>query len=151
VSCRPTRNDDYVTRDHSLRTQYSSPSIEQCTCTCTQRDAPANSLMHERLNVLTFSFKTAPTIRVSTRHSKVSSHHTIHFTRPVDRGERGKFSRAPQHLGARHHSRILKRVFQSPDGFFLTSNMHKIHFLPGLRPGPGWGSLRRSLRPIVVR
>jgi len=29
-----------------------------------------------------------------------------------------------------------------PDGFFLTSNVHKIHFRPGLHPGPRWGSLQ---------
>ena len=70
--------------------------------------------------------------------------------------------------GPCHHSKILQRtpfaVFLS-DGkapqmswgpgklsplpplrwlFFLTSNMHKIHFWPGLCPGPCWGSLRRS-------
>jgi len=27
-----------------------------------------------------------------------------------------------------------------PDGFLLTSNMHKIHFRPGLCPRPCWGS-----------
>jgi len=36
-----------------------------------------------------------------------------------------------------------------PDGFFLTSNMHKIHFRPGLRPVPPLGSLRRYPRPLV--
>jgi len=33
-----------------------------------------------------------------------------------------------------------------PDGFFLTSNMHKIHFRP---PEPRWGSLRHSPIPLV--
>ena len=27
--------------------------------------------------------------------------------------------------------------------------MHQNRFLPGLRPGPRWGSLRRSPRPLV--
>ena len=36
-----------------------------------------------------------------------------------------------------------------PGGFFMTKNMHKIHFRPGLRPGPRWGSLQRSPEPLV--
>ena len=38
-----------------------------------------------------------------------------------------------------------------PDGFFLTLNVHKIHFQPGLCPGPRWGSLRRlNTGPICL-
>jgi len=36
-----------------------------------------------------------------------------------------------------------------PGGIFLTSNMHEIHFRPGLRPGPRCGSLRRFPGPLV--
>jgi len=39
---------------------------------------------------------------------------------------------------------ILKKVFQ------MTSNVHKIHFRPGLRPGPLWGSLWRLYMLIKV-
>jgi len=37
-----------------------------------------------------------------------------------------------------------------PDGFFLTSNVHKIHFRLGLCPGPLWGSLRRLYMLVKV-
>jgi len=37
-----------------------------------------------------------------------------------------------------------------PDGFFLTSNVHKIHFWPGLRTGPRWVSLRHLYMLIKV-
>jgi len=58
-------------------------------------------------------------------------------------GKGGKFFRAPQRLGASpSHKNTEKGV---PDGFFLTSNMHKSTF--GLRPGPRCGSLRRSPDP----
>jgi len=63
---------------------------------------------------------------------------------PVDRGGKmGKFSRAPRRLGV-----PFKNTEKSvPDGFFLASNMHKIHFWQGLRSGPHWGaSVSRSRR-----
>jgi len=47
------------------------------------------------------------------------------MNRPVERGERGKFSRDPQRLGASPSLKNTKKGV--PDGFFLTSNMHKIH------------------------
>jgi len=50
------------------------------------------------------------------------------------RGKGGKFSRAPRRLGALPSLKNTENVV--PDGFFLTLNMHKIHFRPGLRPGP---------------
>jgi len=37
-----------------------------------------------------------------------------------------------------------------PDGFFLTSNVHKIHFRPGLCPRHWWVSLRRLYMLIKV-
>jgi len=36
------------------------------------------------------------------------------------------------------------------DVFFLTSNMHKIHFQPGLCPGPHWVSLQRLYMLVKV-
>ena len=63
--------------------------------------------------------------------------------RPV---ERGKFSRALRRLGA-----SLKNTETGvPDGFFLNSSMHKIHFW---RPGPHWGELTVLLQTpsLIVR
>jgi len=34
-----------------------------------------------------------------------------------------------------------------PDVFFFKLKMHQNRFRPGLRPGPRWGSSRRSPRP----
>jgi len=31
----------------------------------------------------------------------------------------------------------------------MTNKMHQIHFRPRVRPGPRWGSSRRSRRPLV--
>jgi len=62
-------------------------------------------------------------------------------------GGRGKFSRAPRRLGAPPSLKNTEKGV--PYGFFLTSNMHKIHFRPGLRPWPRWGSLRCSPRLLV--
>jgi len=33
----------------------------------------------------------------------------------------------------------------------LASKLYKIQFRPGLRPGPRWGSLRRSPNPLVPK
>jgi len=50
-------------------------------------------------------------------------------------GKGGKFSRALRRYWVALPS--LKNTENCvPDGFFLTSNMHKIHFRPGLCPGP---------------
>jgi len=53
------------------------------------------------------------------------------------RGE-GEFSQAPRRLGAPISLKNTEKGV--PDGFFLTSNMHKIHFHPGLGPGLLWGA-----------
>ena len=57
--------------------------------------------------------------------------------RPVKRG-RGKFSRAPRHLGGPASAQHTEKSV--PDVVFLASNMRKIHFRPGLCPGPRWGA-----------
>jgi len=73
---------------------------------------------------------------------------TPSFIRPVERGEgRGKFSRAPRHLGAPPSLKNTEKGVTN--GFFLTSNMHKIHFW---RPGSGPDLSRRAYdapRPLV--
>ena len=71
-------------------------------------------------------------------------HSRLGLDRPVERGERGGGSFPGLHdvWGARqcgrHRSKILKKVFQT--AFFLTSNMHKIHFRPGTPLGSLWCS-----------
>jgi len=66
---------------------------------------------------------------------------------PSRGGERGERFPGPRRFGA---SPSLKNTEKGvSDGFSLTSNMHKIHFRPGLRPGARWKSLRRSPRPLV--
>ena len=46
----------------------------------------------------------------------------------------GGFFRAPRRLGG---PPLLGNTEKDvPDNFFLTSNMHKIHFRSGLHPGP---------------
>jgi len=73
-------------------------------------------------------------------------------TRPVERGERGKFSRAPRRFFGGWGAPSLKNTEKGvPYGFFLTSNMHKIHFRPGLSaPDPaGAAYIRRSHRSLV--
>jgi len=59
--------------------------------------------------------------------------------RPVERGrERGSFP-GPRDVWGPCRLPSLKNTEKSvPDGFFLTSNMHKIHFPARLRPGPRW-------------
>ena len=70
------------------------------------------------------------------------------YTGPSRGKERGKSFPGPSDVWAAPPSlRDTENGF--PDGFFLTSNMHKIYFRPGrpgLRPGPRWESLRRSPR-----
>ena len=51
--------------------------------------------------------------------------------KPVERGEgRGEVFPGPATFGGRHRSKTLKNGV--PDGFFLTWNVHKIHFRPPL-------------------
>ena len=69
--------------------------------------------------------------------------------RPVERGEWGESFPGPRDVWGAPPS--LKNTENGvPDGFFLTSNMHKIHFRPGLCPGPRWRNLRRSPGPLVT-
>jgi len=72
----------------------------------------------------------------------------LEHIRPVDRGEMGEVFPGPATFGGplRRSKNTEKDV---PDGFFLTSNMHKIYFRPGLRPGPRLGSLQYSPRRLV--
>ena len=57
---------------------------------------------------------------------------------------RGSFPGPRDVWGARQCLKILEKGV--PDDVFLTSNMHKIHFRPGLRPAPDpTGSLLCSL------
>ena len=49
---------------------------------------------------------------------------------PIEKGEMGKFSWALRRLGARPSLRNTEKIV--PNGFFLTYNIHKIHFRPGL-------------------
>ena len=63
-----------------------------------------------------------------------------------DGGIEGKVSRAPPFGGPHHRSKILKKGV--PYRFFLTSNMHKIHFWLGQSLGPRWESLRCSPRHL---
>ena len=42
---------------------------------------------------------------------------------------------------------LLKMRFAVQKGVFLTLKYGKTRWRPGLRPGPRWGSLRRSSRP----
>ena len=60
--------------------------------------------------------------------------------RPVERGDEreGKFSRAPLRLVSPPSLKNTEKGV--PDGFFLTSNIHKIHFWPGLCPDPARGA-----------
>ena len=66
------------------------------------------------------------------------------YTGPSRGGEEGKFSRAPWCLRPRHRSN--KGVL---DGFFLASNMHKIHFRPWLRHRTLLGELTTFPGPII--
>ena len=66
---------------------------------------------------------------------------------PSSGGKGGKFSRAPQCLGAPPSLKNTEKGV--PDGFFLTSNMHNTHFRPRLCPRPCWGSLQCSPRPLA--
>ena len=57
---------------------------------------------------------------------------------PSRRGERGKFSRPATFGGG---ALTLKNTEKGvPDGFFLTSYMHKIHLWSGLCPDPARGA-----------
>jgi len=69
--------------------------------------------------------------------------------RPIERGggERGKVFPGPATFGGPPSLKNTEKGV--PGGLFLTWNMHKTHFWPQLRPGPRWGSLWRSTRPIV--
>ena len=64
----------------------------------------------------------------SCSHSSSNSRVTVIVARPVERGGKGESFPGPTTYGdwgLRHCSKILKSV---PDAFFLTSNIHKIHF-----------------------
>jgi len=59
-------------------------------------------------------------------------------TGPSRRGK-GKFSQVPRCLEAPSYgSKLLTSDKGVSDGFFLTSNIHEIHFPAGLRSGPRW-------------
>jgi len=65
------------------------------------------------------------------------AHHTLHLTakQAVDEGERVEsFSRSHDVVGALPSLKNTEKGV--PDGFFLISNVHKIHFWLGLCPGP---------------
>jgi len=60
--------------------------------------------------------------------------------RPVERGKEEKVFPGPATFGGpRHRSKILTEK-GVPDGFILTSNMHKIQFRPRLCPNPAEGA-----------
>ena len=68
--------------------------------------------------------------------------------RSFKRGERRESFPGPRDVWGAPSS--LKNTEKAvPDGFFLTSNMHKIHFRPGLCPEPRWESLQCSPIPLV--
>jgi len=58
--------------------------------------------------------------------------------RPVEKGGKGGSFPWPRDVWG---PPSLKNTENGvPDGFFLTQNMHKIYFRPGLCPGPRWGA-----------
>ena len=64
---------------------------------------------------------------------------------------RGEFSRAPRRFGGPAITQNTEKGV--PDGSFLTSYLHKIHFRPGLRPDPAVldpaGRAYDAPRPLV--
>jgi len=69
------------------------------------------------------------------------SRHNVLVGRPVDRGDRGKVFPGPATFsGAQPSLKNTENGF--PGGFFLTSNMHKIHFWP-------LGELTTLPRPLL--
>jgi len=61
------------------------------------------------------------------------------------KGIKGEVFAGPRRLGA--PSSLKNTENGVPDGFFLTSNMHKIHFRPELRPGLHWRAYDAPLDP----
>jgi len=81
----------------------------------------------------------------SDSNERAQSHKIIQIKgRPVEGEERGRVFPGPR-LG---DPPLLKNSGKAvPDGVFLTSNMHKIHLRPALRPRPPLGDLATLSSP----